>query len=423
MGSSRAPRRVGSGVQRSLLAFVLGGAAPVLLGCAGAATGGEAEAPPTASEKLTAEELEAQFEREAEPGAKQPVSAGGWSAYIEAVSPPKVERHDNFVMVVADLGWEGEVSCFVYDDAIDPGTASNAMIRAASEHVEFKRLQAYRVDSEALDPLIAFRGLYQVEQDGVLAAGDYKLMLMPRVEHPVVCVHDAPGYADSFARATFDFARSFRYESDRPKPVRGELWWSALEGVPVGYSQKKTYQLADGGVRRVLVSAAFIPTAPGELAFHDRASIVNQDEQGTVTTAKYLAFENGESSHSIDIEKTKRKYDYVGTVQGKEVRGTFQPKAALRDEYAMERKLKELAKKPKKSTFDQWEYAPEIDPAAPSKVSYEVEPDGDVLVVVAKTGDRAVTMKADDRGIVRQVLLAIGGRTVEVSLAEELGEL
>jgi hypothetical protein len=151
--------------------------------------------------------------------------------------------------------------------------------------------------------------------------------------------------------------------------------------------------------------------------------VVNQDKSGAVTTAKYLAFENGESSHAIDIEETKRKYDYVGTVQGKEVRGTFQPKTALRDEYAMELKLKQLAKKSGKGKFDQWEYAPEIDPAGPSKVSYEVTPDGDVVVVVAKMGDRAVTMKADGRGVVRQVVLPIGGRTVEVRLVEELGEL
>lgn len=399
-------------------------AANALVACAGnAGTGTEAETP-SGEERLTRAELEAEFEREADPGSKQPVVVdGAWSAYIEAVSPPKIERHEKFWMVVADVGFEGELSCFVYDDAIDPGSASNAMIRAAAEQVEFKQLYAYRVDHEALDPLIAFRGLYNVAQGEAVAAGDYKLMLMPRSEFPVVCIHDAPGYAESFVRATFEFAKSFEFQSQVPTPTRGELWWSALEGVPVGFSQKKTYELEGGGFRRVLISSAFIPTAPGEIAFHDRASIVNQDASGAVTTAKYLAFENGESAHAIDVEKSKKKYDYVGTVQGKEVRGTFQPKAALRDEYAVERKLKEVARKSKKATFDQWEYAPDIDPAAPSKVSYEVSPDGDVLVVVAKMGDRAVTMKADQRGVVRQVVLPIGGRTIEVRLVEELGEL
>jgi hypothetical protein len=379
---------------------------------------------PPSDERLSPEELKEQFEREAEPGSKQPVTVDGrFTAYIEAAEPPKVERHDKFTMVVADVGWEGELSCFVYDEAIDPGTASNAMIQAAAEQVEFKQLAAYQLDHDGLDPLIAFRGLYQVEQGGVVAAGDYKLMVMPRAEFPVLCIHDAPGFAQSFVRATFDFAKSFKFESQAPRPTRGELWWSALEGVPVGFSQKKTYPLQDGGFRRVLISAAFIPTAPGEIAFHDRASVVNQDKSGSVTTAKYLAFENGESAHAIDIEKTKRKYDYVGTVQGKEVRGTFEPKAALRDEYAMEVKLKQLAKKQKKATFEQWEYAPEIDPAGPALVSYEVVPDGDVISVVAKMGDRAMTMKADSRGIVRQVVLPIGGKTIEVRLVEELGEL
>jgi hypothetical protein len=392
--------------------------------CGGAGQGSSGAQEPVEGERLTHEELAEQFQREAEPGSKQPVTTpGAWSAYIEAVAPPKVERHDKFFMVVADVGWEGELSCFVYDDAIDPGTASNAMIQAAAEQVDFKQLAAYRLDHAGLDPLIAFRGLYNVAQEGGVAAGDYKLMLMPRAEYPVVCVHDAPGYAESFVRATFDFAKSFEFESEAPRPTRGELWWSALEGVPVGFSQKKTYELKDGGIRRVLISAAFIPTAPGEIAFHDRASIVNQDKSGSVTSAKYLAFENGESAHAIDIEKSKKKYDYLGTVQGKEVRGTFQPKAALRDEYALELKLKALAKQAKKSSFDQWEYAPEIDPAGPSKVSYEISPEGDLILVVAKMGDRAVTMKADGRGIVRQVILPIGGRTVEVLLVEELGDL
>jgi hypothetical protein len=401
--------------------------AVLVLGWSLTACGGTSQQQPNAppaDERLSPGELEEQFQREAEPGSKQPVTVDGrFTAYIEAVDPPKVERHDKFTMVVADVGWEGELSCFVYDEAIDPGTASNAMIQAAAEQVEFKELAAYQLDHEGLDPLIAFRGLYQVEQGGVVAAGDYKLMVMPRAEFPVLCVHDAPGFAESFVRATFDFAKSFKFESQAPRPTRGELWWSALEGVPVGFSQKKTYPLQDGGFRRVLISAAFIPTAPGEIAFHDRASVINQDESGAVTTAKYLAFENGESAHAIDIEKAKRKYDYVGTVQGKEVRGTFEPKAALRDEYAMEVKLKQLAKKQKKATFEQWEYAPEIDPTGPSLVSYEVVPEGDVISVVAKMGDRAMTMKADSRGIVRQLVLPIGGKTIDVRLVEELGEL
>ena len=147
--------------------------------------------------------------------------------------------------------------CFVYDDVIDTGSAANLMLRAAGKEVQFKQLAAYFLDHQALDPIVAIRGLYHVERDGTVAAGDFKLTVMPRQELPVLCMHDAPGYAKSFARVTADFAKSFQFKSEQPAPMRGELWVVTLEGSPIGFSRETTYKLEDGNVRKVTLGADY----------------------------------------------------------------------------------------------------------------------------------------------------------------------
>src|SRR5690606_25280353 len=115
---------------------------------------------------------------------------GLWRAYLEAKEPPKVEPRDKYIEVTADLGWDVALSCYVYEDTIDAGAASHAMIREAAKAVEFRALAPYHLASAGLYPVLGIRGIYQVEREGVLAAGDYKIVVMPRLEFPVLCTHD-----------------------------------------------------------------------------------------------------------------------------------------------------------------------------------------------------------------------------------------
>lgn len=409
--------RLGSGVCRPLALGLLLAAC----GRSAAGPGGQARASTNGGNEAG---LEAQFQREAEPTQKHVVKAGqSFTAYIESNGEPKIEPKEQGMTVTADLGWESPVQCFVYEHVIDAGAGANTMLRAAAKDVKFKALAAYFLEHQALDPILGIRGVYHVERNGTLLAGDFKLMVMPRSEHPMMCWHDAPGYAKSFARVTTEFAKSFQFQSTQPKPMRGELWAVALDGVPVGFSRDTTYALEDGNVRRVSLGARFLPTGPGEMSFDDDVEVITTDKDGNITTGKYVTIENGETSLTIDVEKTKAGYNYVGTLQGKEVKGSFKSKQPLKARYASEKKFKALAQEGKKAKFEQTEYVPGVDATGGSKVTYEVATQGDGMTVVSSMAKRSMTMKANGRGVVQQMLMAVGSKKIEVNLIEQSGEL
>lgn len=398
-----------------------------VVGCGGAAPSAEApsdEAKQDAPERLTTEQLQAQFARESDAIQKHPVRGEKlWSAYMESETAPVVKRHEEFYEVVAELGWGAELTCFVYFSTIDAGAASHTMIKAARQAVEFRELKPYHLANAGLDPIVGIRGIYNTQQNGITAVGDYKLMVMPRLEYPVLCTHDAPGYAESFARVTSDFAASFEFESKKPEPMRGELWRVLLEDVPVGFSQRYTYEMQNRQVRTLSISARFVPTAPGEIAFEDTVDIVNWDRKGSLLDGRFLSFENGESNIEMTLEKSKKGYSYAGTVQSKQLQGNFRSRRPIVGQFSFERKLKQLADKKQKSKFDQWEYLPSLDPSGSSKVTYEVVPEQGMLFIQASMGKRSFVMQANGRGVVKHRLFAVGPRKIKVDLVEEVGEL
>jgi len=369
--------------------------------------------------------VEAQFARESEPIAKQVVKIdGAFTAYVEAKSPPKLKQEGQVITVSIDLGWDAEVQCYVYAQPIDAGGASHALLEAAAKSVKFKSVGPYFLDHHALDPMLGLRGVYHVERDdGTLLAGDFKLMTMPRSEHPVLCTHDGPGYAKSFQRVSTEFAKSFQFKSEQPTPQRGELWTMSLDGTPAGVSRDTTYALEDGKMRRLSLSSRFLSSAPGEMAFQDKADIVTCDKEGALISGKYLSLDDGQLKLEMDVSRTKTGYDYVGTIEGKKVAGSFKSKKPVMTRYAIELKFKALARAGKPAKFEQWEYTPSVEPTAASKVSYDMTPADDGFSIVSALAERSITLKANARGVLRQGLVDLGSRKLQIDLVEEAGEL
>ena len=406
------------GVRVSVVALAFAGIA-----CGGSGAGGGAKEP-EAGEQGESGDLTAQFEREAGPLEKHAVKAeGAFTATIEGKAPPKVERSEKSWSITVDVGWGGsELQCLVYDDVIDPGTAAYAMVKAAAKDVNFKALAPYFLEHLGLEPILGIRGLYHVERDGTLLAGDIKLAVLARSERPMACWHDAPGYAKAFARVTSEFAKSFQFQRSEPAPMRAELWAMTMEDVPIGFTREAAYLLEDGTLRKVSLGARFLPAGPGEMAFEDEVQVLAFDKDGTLATGKYMSIENGETNLNIDVEKTKAGYNYVGTIQGKEVKGSFKTKTPIKVQRAVENKLKAAGKNKKKAKFEQWEYHPSLDASKGTLVSYEVTPESEGMSILTSVGKRSATLKADPRGVVGQVMFGVGSRQLKLQLLEEAGE-
>ncbi len=417
------PRRVG-GEQPSWWAPIAFMGVWLTSGCGTAPQPVPVQQPAAQTETETDQlDIQAQFEREAEPIDKHTVRGVNWSASFEAKAPPEVVQHEQVQEVIADLGWDSELRCFVHQNSINAASMIHAMLQAARSSVEFQSITPYAFDRDGVVPMIGIRGIYQVQQNGMLMSGDYKIMVMPRPEFPVWCFHDAAGYAQSFLRVTSEFAKSFEFETRQNPPARSELWVLTLDEMHVGFSQHTTHLLGKGKVRRTSVSASFIPTAPGQLELEDRTSIVTSDALGALLGASYVTFENGEPGMSLEIERSQKTYNYSGTMQTQELRGSFKSKQPLLTAHAFEKRIKSLSKKPKQTSFEQWEYTPGIDATQASRVVYDVTPQADSLVVVASVGERAVTMHTNSNGVVNQLEMPVGSRSVQSKLLEEAGAL
>lgn len=403
--------------------FVATTAALLGVGCSPAATPTTPDnSKPAQQEAVAPIDIKAQFERESESIGKHPVRAEGlWSASMEAKTKPLVVQHEQALEVIADLGWDSELHCFVHQGAINAATMIHAMLQAAPPNVQFQTVTPYGFDRQGLVPWMGIRAIYQVEQDGVLMNGDYKLMIMPRSEYPVWCFHDAAGYSQSFLRVTSDFAKSFEFPSPELPPTRGELWRLTLDQLPVGYSQDTTFALPKGQMRRVSTSSSFIPVAPGQLTLEDRSSVVISDAGGALISASYTNFENGSPSMALEVQRGRQGYRYSGRIGDRDVSGTFKSKKPILTSHAFESRVKALTKKPQSATFDQWEYIPGIDPAGASKVTYEVTPNADALKIVASVGQRAVTMHTNTSGVVEQLQIPVDSLTIESRLVEAVG--
>lgn len=399
--------------------FLAGVLFPLVLGACGPSTAPEPAAPRAPSESTEpVVDVQAQFEREAEPIPKQSVRHGAWRASLESKTSPQIIEHEQAIEIVADLGWDSSLHCFVCQNAINPATMIHAMLEAAAANVDFQSITPYGFDRDGLVPVVGFRGLYQVEQGSSLLSGDYKLMVMPRPEYPVWCFHDAAGYARSFLRVTSEFARSFEFDSSRRRPDSGELWTLTLDETTVGFSQHATFKQKNGAVRRESVSVSFIPTNSDQLLLEDHVSDVTSDAGGALVKGTFVTYENGVPGMAIDVLRTKRGYEYSGTLRGEAVSGTFKTPKPVVTAYALEKRLKSLNKKARKSTFDQWEYSPSIDVTQASKVAYTVTPDSDGLLVSVNVAQRSVTMRAKPDGSVYALQTPVGAFTVESALVD-----
>jgi hypothetical protein len=138
--------------------FLAGVLFPLVLGACGPSTAPEPAAPRAPSESTEpVVDVQAQFEREAEPIPKQSVRHGAWRASLESKTSPQIIEHEQAIEIVADLGWDSSLHCFVCQNAINPATMIHAMLEAAAANVDFQSITPYGFDRDGLVPVVGFR--------------------------------------------------------------------------------------------------------------------------------------------------------------------------------------------------------------------------------------------------------------------------
>lgn len=383
-----------------------------------AETGAEAPAPEPSIDRAA---LKAQFEREAPPTALQPVSVGALHGEIESDAPPTVEREAGLHRVTARPESIGDVQCYVYDDVIDTASSLHALLSQAASKVALKQVAPYPLAHDHLDPIVGVRALYHLQRSEGLVAGDYKVVVMPRPDHSVACLHDAPGYPQSFFRVASAFAKSLRPRAAEA-PHTGELWSVYVDHVPMGFSQDRRYATDEGGILQTTLESMFPQVAANELQLKDRVHLITTDSAGDVIESEHIAIEAGDKTMELELKRSPKGYRYSGTLNGTPVQGQFETPEPLRSSVALEQRLRQAAETHQAAEFSQWEYHPGVDPTAATEVRYRATPETNGMRVVMQLGQVAMTATTDAHGRPNLIEMPVGPRTVRMRVIERSGD-
>jgi hypothetical protein len=372
-------------------------------------------------------DVAALFEREqTEPWTLQEVSdpQGKWRAKLEATAPPLAEPQEGFLAVRADLGLDAPLTCLVYDEPIDAGAAVLHILRQAAGEVKLKRVAPYGVTVLAHQPAVFVRALYEAQTADGTGVGDLKLMACPRLDHPVVCMLDAPGYAATFARVAGGLAQSFEWQESPPVPKRLEILRGSLEGTPVGFSMWQLLPDQKNLLRSVSLTSMLIPKSPAQLQVIDSASVVYVQPSGRVTKGTWVSYENAEQQRKLELTSTSGNgYAFNGTVQGKPVKGKFQTRQGLASALTLTHRLRKLSGQGKEGEFELQEYHPGADPTQAQTVTYRFAPGDPEASVRVQLGEVELALTVDADGFTRRVAMPVADTELVFERLDQLGEL
>jgi hypothetical protein len=368
----------------------------------------------------TPEELNALFKREVELPNGRPFAApdGAWKAVFPATVAPTLEQGDGFSHVSFSLGTEQPSQCFLYKDTIDAGQSVTKMLAGLRENVEFTHVAPYRIATAQGLPIVFIEGRYLADSAAGKVAGSIKLAVTPRFTTPLLCFLDEPGYAETFAKAVSSIAQSIEVPSGSALPKFSEVWAIELENIPVGYELLQIHDGGDGSQTSISLSSSFIPTGPGELSTSDEVEVLQSNTTG-ILKGTFLEVEGTEVSHELNLSrKGKAGYVVSGTVQGKEIKADFKA-PVLADRLSFYRYLQKNQNKSGQVTVQ--EFAPSLDPTAPSKVTYKL--DSSQKKVSHQVGEISSTSSLGASGLPEGMSIPIGVRHLTGTVIHRQGNL
>jgi acetyl esterase/lipase len=365
----------------------------------GEAAPGASAAQPAPSQALTDEpkfDFEAMLTRERAVLPRVPVMdpKGRWRGSIEARRPPLVVDRGEHVSIRTSLASKDEVRCEVHEGQLNPGAAVANLIGAASGTITLENAVVYRVGRAGGSPVLFVRARYMTRDTPPLG-GELKMAVSPGSQFSFICLHDEPGYRETFVRTVEGLISSFEVAApDRP-PQYSAIWQYQVGEAKTGYSWLRIYADADGTISSYDFHVQLAQLASGEVRIRDYTTAEIHDRIG-IRRANYLSYRGTTQAYQIELERSEAgPYIYRGNADGKAVEGRFTPRAPLASEYEVLVRLERarLGATPLQP-FRQDEYRPRLDPNHTRSVEYSLDASTGGLQLVEGT-NRASWMLAD----------------------------
>lgn len=335
---------------------------------------------------------------------------GGISGAVEAAAAPEAVAGDGEDAIAIPIGTAAAISCSAHRERLDGAATLRNVVEGAKEKVTFVAFSLTDVVAVEGSALLLAVAVYQIPSEKGPLVGLLKLGVFVHDAHSILCVHDEPGYRQTFDRIVKGLAASLRGggEDRRPGARYAELAVMRIGEVPVGFSEEVVREREGGGRAVEGYSSQLLPRGPAELVAFDGYSREEIDAKDLLESGSYVHATNGEVDTNLALsrEKDRRTYAYEGQKGGKPLAGKLRTKAGLSTEQWFARRLAGSAPVPAKPLVHE-AYSHEASPTSALPVSYAAVP-GKPRRVTMKMGPMQVEGDLDASGYIEAGEIPIG---------------
>ena len=241
-----------------------------------------------------------------------------FSATVSSSASPAVTPHEGFYQISIPIDAEIPAECFVYKNALDSATTLRSLLNGMLDN--FSRTRILKIDAGTFEqlPYLYQESQYLTEQRAV---GVLKGIVVPLDSSTLACIHDEPGYSETFRQMVGSLAGSLHIsDSERGSWKYQEILVWQLRDLNVGFTVNRVGRDSDGDIKSIVETAIIIPRKSDETMTHDGYDVTYEKENGELINGRYLEAENGDITLSINLEKTERgSYRVSGQFQGKAI--------------------------------------------------------------------------------------------------------
>ncbi|HYQ72705.1 MAG TPA: hypothetical protein VET88_12355, partial [Gammaproteobacteria bacterium] len=253
---------------------------------------------------------------------------------------PVLTPHEDFYQLSIPMDTEVAAECFVYQDALDSAATLQALLNELL--AGFPETGILKIDAGTFGqlPYVYQESLYLTEQG---AAGVIKGIVVPVGMSTLACLHDEPGYRETFMQVVDSLAGSLHFREAAPEDwgFQEILVWR-LRDLNIGYTVNSIGKTEDGEIKSVIETAVVIPRTATETLTHDGYDVVYELGTGELIAGSYAEATSGELTLSISLEQAPEGgYRVAGKFQGKDIDSPLDPATSPVGPY---RQLVELVK-------------------------------------------------------------------------------
>jgi hypothetical protein len=266
---------------------------------------------------------------------------------VEAAEPPTVTVGEELDEVGIAIGTETPISCTVARKRLDAAGWVAGVVNEAAKNVQLAGVRPVDLTVVAGSPLLFVDALYVKDSPGGKLIGLLKAAVYSSDSRMFLCIHDEPGYRQSFRRIVAGFAQAMEGGEDEQDDARFVEVASAYIGkIPVGFSEEVLWDRKGGGTISRSRMSMLLARTPTDLMPMDAYEEEEADAKDLILSGLYVEAMGGELSHTVTLTRAAdgKKFTVEGTVAGKALKGSFTVKSGLASDLWFTRRLAASAK-------------------------------------------------------------------------------